>query len=183
VQRVKRFIPVELTLYLPTPDIRLIALPLSACKTLGNKIRYYRLEKGLTQEDLAALSGISKTYLVQIEKSNRSDINPLYIERIANALEINPLNFYPFNKGRAKNKNFIDYIIPPTSLGSKIKNLRLKQGLTLKEFTKKVKLSKDCIWRYEKGIAMPSREILFRIASSLNVSVAELTKEKLERRK
>ena len=41
-----------------------------AYKTIGRRIRYYRKEKGLTQEALADKAGISLSYLSKIEAEN-----------------------------------------------------------------------------------------------------------------
>ncbi|RKX91883.1 MAG: hypothetical protein DRP84_10870, partial [Spirochaetes bacterium] len=54
---------------------------------------------------------------------------------------------------------------------------------TLKEFTRKVGLSKDCIWRYEKDITVPEEKILKRIAKVLKVNISELTNNNRKERK
>jgi transcriptional regulator with XRE-family HTH domain len=56
---------------------------------VGGHVRRLRLERGLTQEDLAAASAIDLTYLGGIERGKR---NPslLVLARIANALGVRP---------------------------------------------------------------------------------------------
>lgn len=178
-QRVKRFIPVKLTLYLPTPDTRRTVPSLSDTATIGARIKYYRLQKGLTQEQLAKSCGSSRVHIVDLEKNRASNSNPRTIQNIANALQISPFKLITSNNRNDKNRNLIDHIIPPTSLGARIKNLRVKRCLTQKELVKRTRLSKDCIWRYEKNIAKPNRNILIKIARSLNVSLTELTYKNL----
>ena len=39
-------------------------------KNIGNKIQYYRIQKGLSQEDLALKASISISYLSKIEAPN-----------------------------------------------------------------------------------------------------------------
>lgn len=39
-------------------------------KKIGQRIKYYRMQKGLTQEQLADKVGISKSYLTKIEAPN-----------------------------------------------------------------------------------------------------------------
>ena len=85
------------------------------------------------------------------------------------------------NNGSSK-KHLIDYLIPPTTLGKKIKNLRIKEGLTFKEFTKRLKVSKDTTWRIEKGISIPDEKILEGIADILKVDISELIKYKRKER-
>ncbi len=182
-QRVKRFIPIELTLYLPTPDTRRTVPPLSDTATIGARIKYYRLQKGLTQEQLARSCGTSRAHIIDLEKNKISNTKPQAIQDIANALQISPLKLVTSTNRNNKGGNFIDYIIPPVSLGARIKNLRLKKGITQKELVRRTKLSKDCIWRYEKNIAKPNRNILMKIARSLNVGLTELAHIKPARRK
>ena len=183
VQRNKRFIPVNITLYLPTPDKRKAIPNIINSESIGNKIKYFRLKKGLTREELAKVCGVSRAYLAEIEQKNRSTIHPLYIQKIADGLGVDPLKLISPNGSSKKKKHFIDYLIPPHTLGARIKNLRFKQGLTLKEFTKKVGLSKDCIWRYEKDITVPEEKILKRIAKVLKVNVSKLTNNNRKERR
>jgi transcriptional regulator with XRE-family HTH domain len=46
--------------------------------------------------------------------------------------------------------------------------------LTFKEFTQKLKVSKDSTWRFEKNITIPNEKMLKRIAKVLRVSVKKL---------
>ena len=55
---------------------------------LANNIKYYRLKKGLSQEDLAELLETTPVYLSSLENAKRN-IRLDYIEHIANILELN----------------------------------------------------------------------------------------------
>ncbi|MDP2649665.1 MAG: helix-turn-helix transcriptional regulator [bacterium] len=57
-------------------------------KTLGEKIKKYRKEKGLTQEQLADAAEIERSYMGTIERGER---NPtlLKVYKIAKALTVN----------------------------------------------------------------------------------------------
>ena len=59
-----------------------------ARKILANNIKYYRLKKGLSQEELVELLGTTPVYLSSLENAKRN-IRLDYIEHIANILEIN----------------------------------------------------------------------------------------------
>jgi transcriptional regulator with XRE-family HTH domain len=133
-------------------------------------------KKALPEMNSPSALGVSKGYLAEIEQNNRSLINPRYIQKIANGLELNPLKLISHNGSLSKKKHFLDCIIPPDTLGARIKNLRLKQGLTFKEFTRRLKVSKDSTWRFEKNITIPNEKILKGIAKILRVSTSELTK-------
>jgi transcriptional regulator with XRE-family HTH domain len=56
-------------------------------KAVGQRIRNYRTQKGLSQEKLAELSGCHPTYIGQLERGEKNATLES-IERIANALDI-----------------------------------------------------------------------------------------------
>jgi len=53
----------------------------------GRNIRRYRLERGLTQEKLAEIAGIERSYVAQIE-TRRLNISLEVLERMAVALSV-----------------------------------------------------------------------------------------------
>jgi len=59
------------------------------CRQFGRRMRLVREEKGISQEDLAALAGVHRTYVGGIERGER---NPtlLTIHKLAKALEVPP---------------------------------------------------------------------------------------------
>ena len=61
---------------------------LKSRKLLANNIKYYRLKKGLSQEELAELLETTPVYLSSLENAKRN-IRLDYIEHIANTLEVN----------------------------------------------------------------------------------------------
>lgn len=56
-------------------------------KVFGTNVRKYRNEKGISQEKLAELSGLHRTYISDVERFQRS-IALENIQRIADALEV-----------------------------------------------------------------------------------------------
>lgn len=56
-------------------------------KVFGRNVRKYRKEKGLSQEKLAEISGLHRTYISDIERFQRS-ISLENIQRIADALDL-----------------------------------------------------------------------------------------------
>jgi len=53
----------------------------------GKKVRLYRKEKGLSQEQLAFKADLHRTYIGMIERAEKN-ITLANIEKIANALEV-----------------------------------------------------------------------------------------------
>lgn len=52
---------------------------------IGNKIREFRINQGYTQEDLAMITGFSKSYIQKFEE-NKRDVNTSQLVKLANAL-------------------------------------------------------------------------------------------------
>jgi transcriptional regulator with XRE-family HTH domain len=52
----------------------------------GSRIKQFRSAKGITQEKLAELSGLSRQYIGDVERGTRN-ISLMNIHKIANALE------------------------------------------------------------------------------------------------
>jgi transcriptional regulator with XRE-family HTH domain len=64
-----------------------------AQKQLGAVIRKYREELELSQEDLANLVGVHRTYMGSIERGERN-ISLMNIRRIASALNLKPSEIF-----------------------------------------------------------------------------------------
>ena len=58
-------------------------------KIIGDNIRYYRKKAGLSQEKLAELTGLHRTYIGSVERGERN-ISALNIAKIAYALKLEP---------------------------------------------------------------------------------------------
>ena len=60
-------------------------MPNATLKKLGENLKRLRQEKGLTQEQLAEITGLHRTYIGGVERGERN-ISLLNMERIARAL-------------------------------------------------------------------------------------------------
>ncbi len=54
----------------------------------GEKVKYYRNKKNISQEKLAELAGLHRTYIGMIERAEKN-ITLLNIKKIAKALDVN----------------------------------------------------------------------------------------------
>ncbi len=66
-------------------------------KLLGNKIRFFRKLRGLTQEQLAEMVSLEPASLSSIEVG-RAFPSLVTLERLANALGIEPVRFFEFSE-------------------------------------------------------------------------------------
>lgn len=67
-------------------------------KVFGMNVRKYRNMKGISQEKLAEISNLHRTYISDIERFKRS-ISLENIQRIADALEVEIYKLFIDNKG------------------------------------------------------------------------------------
>lgn len=61
-------------------------------KIIGQRVRNYRIDKGLSQEKLAELSGCHPTYIGQVERGEKNATLES-IEKIASAMNSRLLSF------------------------------------------------------------------------------------------
>lgn len=59
---------------------------------VGNRIRYLRKQRGISQEKLALIAGIDRTYLAGIESGKRN-ATIISLEKIINALGVSMKDF------------------------------------------------------------------------------------------
>ena len=59
----------------------------------GTNVKFFRTSKKLSQEKLAELSGLHRTYISDIERFQRS-ISLYNVQRLATALEIEPYKLF-----------------------------------------------------------------------------------------
>lgn len=62
-------------------------------KNVGQRIKQLRNEEGISQMELAHLSGLDRTYITSVENGKRN-ISIVNIEKICRALKISPKGFF-----------------------------------------------------------------------------------------
>ena len=64
-------------------------------KIIRKNIKYFRLQKGLTQQELADMTELSREYICDIENESRNKhLTIAVLGRIADAMEIHIVNFF-----------------------------------------------------------------------------------------
>ena len=72
---------------------------------IRQNIKRFRLEKGLTQQDLADMTDLSREYICDIENESRNKhLTIAVLGRIADAMNIHIVNFFVTDKLTDKNR-------------------------------------------------------------------------------
>ncbi|MEW5921261.1 MAG: helix-turn-helix transcriptional regulator [Bacillota bacterium] len=120
---------------------------------LGARIRLLREERGLSLQDLANATGLSYSYICEIERELvRPSLSAL--RKTAAALHV-PVN-------RLK--------VHGSSLGGKIARVREEYGLNQSQLAKKAGVSAGLIGQLEQGKVQPSLQTVEKIASAFGIS-------------
>lgn len=67
------------------------------------------------------------------------------------------------------------------TLGEKIKQLRKEKNWSQQAFGEKINIAKSVVWKYEKDEAIPSGEVIKRIATVFGISTDYLLFDRTER--
>lgn len=133
---------------------------------IGRRIRTFRQENGITLAEMAARTGLSPTYISEIE---RGKVQPSAkaLRKLAKALNI-PLS-------HCLGSDSLQQVI-----AQKLKWARKMRGLTQKELAEKAGVSPGLIGQLEMGRVSASFKTLERISRALGVSVCYLILDREE---
>lgn len=126
---------------------------------VGDNVKKYRKESGLTQQELANQSGVS---IATIKTCETNKNTPKYntLKKIASVLNVSV--------------NKLLYTGINSNFSNELTYLRCKKGLTQEQLGELIGVSGTAIMRYEKNQRSPSYNLLLRIAGVFDVSVDEL---------
>src|SRR6056297_1970405 len=62
-------------------------------------------------------------------------------------------------------------------IGKKLKNTRLRNDMTIQELAQKSRVSSNMISRIERGLTIPSVEILMKLANAFGMSISYFVEE------
>jgi transcriptional regulator with XRE-family HTH domain len=117
-------------------------------RTLGDKIRNRRLELKLLQKDVAELIGVSEDAVIYW-KNNRSQPQ-IYL--------------YP---GLIKFLGCFPFVTDISTLGGRIKEYRLKKGLSYKKAGELLEVDGATIWAWERNRNIPLKKHLKKLQDLL----------------
>ena len=81
--------------WMPTGFLLFLEIPVASILVrFGERLREVRLDKGISQERLAELAGLHRTYVSSIERGQRN-VSLLNIEKLAAALGVAPAKLMP----------------------------------------------------------------------------------------
>lgn len=133
---------------------------------LGDKVRALRRERGMTLKEMAASTGLSYTYLSEIERGNAVP-SLSALRKLADAFGV-PVSLFVNNERKS------------SLVGEKLKYVRTLRGLSQKELAARAGVSPGLIAQLETGKVQASLDTVEKIAAALGVSVCSLILERDE---
>ncbi|MGB9802847.1 MAG: helix-turn-helix domain-containing protein [Desulfofundulus sp.] len=124
--------------------------------SLGQKIRDFRKERGITLTELANQLKISPSYLSAVEREIRKPSIPM-LKRISEALNVS-----------------VSYLVGSTDdtvTGEKLRFMRESRGLSIQDLAEISELPPSLLEKFENGQAAPDLEDLKRLSEALNVTI------------
>ena len=122
--------------------------------TLGARLRYLRRKARVTIAQLATRSGVSHNAISRLERTFNRRVHPAILERILQTLDVKFQEIFPETPG-----DCYDFLIPPETPGSWIKNARMKKGLQQKVLAKRLGVSRETVRRWERDLVRPGNNV------------------------
>lgn len=142
---------------------------------MNERIKEIRKTFGLSLEAFGERIGISKTSVSRLEKNERNPSKQT-IKLICKEFKINQ-NWLKSGIGEMFSNDqdiFLDDLTELSSLGERIKELRMSVGLSQKEFGIRIGVSDTAVSKIERGERNPSEQTILSICREFNVNYAWL---------
>ncbi len=132
------------------------------------RLKNLREDHDLKQYEMASLLGVSRTtYSLWELGINIIPVNYLVLFANHFAVNMDYLVGLAKEKKQVKSKNALD----KKMLGSKLKEVRVKKGLSQENIASDLEVSQACITKYEKGQVLISTNNLCKFAKIYHVSL------------
>lgn len=138
---------------------------------MNERIREIRKTFGLSLEAFGERIGISKTSVSRLEKNERNPSKQT-IKLICKEFKINQ-NWLKSGIGEMFSNDqdiFLDDLTELSSLGERIKELRMSVGLSQKEFGIRIGVSDTAVSKIERGERNPSEQTIISICREFDVN-------------
>ena len=137
--------------------------------TIGGKIKQLRKEKGLTQEELAKMLGVSQAMVNQYENHQREPKTLALIKKIAFVLDVSPCILIGFEKSFCKNNQNIN----PEKIRQHKEDIYAERGKDYASLTTRYSIRKERVIAEQKkairkGYDIDKAEILAEIAEEFS---------------
>lgn len=137
-----------------------------AVGSTGDKIRALRKSKGFSLEELGTLTGLSPTYISELERGDK--VASFSALRAITEVFLVPISLFIGNKRKQ------------SVVGDKLKNARQNRGMTQKELAEITGLSTAMITHLENGKVQASLDSIEKISEALGISICYLILEQEE---
>ncbi len=132
--------------------------------SLGEQLKKWREEKGMTIEEVAGQLNIALSSLMEMEQSN--EISPDVVLQIVKIFDREPSK--STDKYYQKQNQTIELV------GSRLRRLREERGLSLNELSRKSGVSAAHLSEVERSLSTPSLKTLEKLAQVINVPTSQL---------
>jgi len=137
-------------------------------RTVGERIRYFRIKSNITRVNLSKRSGVAVSIIAGYEDNKISKLNIWILEKLAPQLGVRIADLMLYHG--SKRKDIYNYVCPPTTLGQKIRNLRIRYHIQQNDLAKMLSIHKVTLCRYERNVVRAPEKIISRITTLLNNS-------------
>jgi transcriptional regulator with XRE-family HTH domain len=121
----------------PSPDL---------LTTTADKLRYYRYQKALLQQDVADYAGIDRSTYISYEDTNRDAYPPDKLRIIAEFLQVDIINLLD---------GYNQFLM---AQGQNLKALRKERHMTQTELAKLLGVNAGTVKKWERGVVSMSKE-------------------------
>lgn len=140
--------------------------------SIGKKIRERRIERGLTQREVANYVGVTEATISRWESSCIGNMRRDRISKLANILKMSPADIVGVSDNKDTSLESVDTV--KTNISSRLTETLQMRNMKAIDLAKETGLSRGVISQYLAGRISPKRDNLFLLAKALHVSEAWL---------
>lgn len=139
-------------------------LPDPAKATLGQRLRFLRRKLGLSIKDLSPKVRLAESAIARIERDEARS-QPWVLGRILAFLASSFKEAFPETNGDP-----YDFLIPPTSFGTWLRNQRLRRGMKQRALAAALGVRPYTVVRYEADLTKPAPAIREKLRKVLKLN-------------